>query len=66
MQTQKEDLLNKHLKGRVVRSSHTGHKWKVRGLARAGANQTYFVVDEGTPNQHTTTVTLGGDSCLPP
>ena len=58
--------LNKHLKGRVVRSSHTGHKWKVRGLARAGANQTYFIVDEGTPNQHTTTVTLGGDSCLPP
>ena len=52
--------LNKHLKGRVVRSSHTGHKWKVRGLARAGANQTYFVVDEGTPNQHTTTVTLRG------
>jgi hypothetical protein len=48
--------VNKHLKGRHVRSNHNGHKWKVRGLARSAANQTYFIVDEGTSNQHTTTV----------
>ena len=42
-----------------MRSNHNGRKWKVRGLARSGANQTYFIVDEGTPNQHTTTVADG-------
>merc|ERR1719149_111169 len=48
--------INKNLKGKQVQSRHTGRRWKVRGLARLGADQTYFIIDEGTPNQHTTTV----------
>ena len=39
-----------------MRSNYNQRKWKVRGLARAGAYQTSFVVDAGLPTEHTTTV----------